>query len=478
MRHLLRMLRARTLEETIAAVALVRPGPSESGMKEAFCRRHRGLEPAAFHHPELIPVLDATHGLMLYEEDVMRVAAALAGLSLAEGDDLRRALAAARDDEEFRSLERGFVAACAHRGVEAGDARTVWRDLARFAAYAFCKAHAAGYGALGWQCAYFKTHFPTEWAVGIMNHHAGMYATWVHVEDLRRGTRGSGSGVRFLAPCVNHSAWATTLEAGLGQGQGHGTTPAVRVGLGRIFGLAVATGERIVAGRAARPFRTLADFVDRVRLTLPELESLVLAGALDFARRTRPSLLLEARLSASPARWRGTHATRGSALGRAPALLAPDGTDLAPDPVSPVTAPDLPEFDNAERVRGECHATGLWFSAHPLDVFVGPHARGIPRSGTEWSGTVPAAEITAHTCQLIALAGMPCAYRRVETKSGGTMLFLTLADRSGLAECVLFPSVFQRYAREVSARIVRVEGRVDETLGAVTLVVERAAALA
>ena len=480
MRHLLRMLRARTLEETIAAVALVRPGAAESGMKAAFCRRHRGLEPAAFHHPDLVSVLAATHGVMLYEEDVMRVAAALAGLSLAGGDDLRRALAAARDDEEFRSLERGFVAACAHRGVQVEAAHAVWRDLARFAAYAFCKAHAAGYGALGWQCAYFKTHFPTEWAVGIMNHHAGMYATWVHVEDLRRGTRGSGSGVRFLAPCVNHSAWAATLEAasGPGQGQGHGTTSAVRVGLGRIFGLAVTTGERIVAGRAARPFRTLADFVDRVRLTLPELESLVLAGALDFAGRTRPSLLLEARLGASPARRRGTHATRGSALGRAPALVTPDGTDLAPEPVSPVTAPDLPEFDPAERVRGECRATGLWFSAHPLDVFVGPHAGGTHRSGTEGSGPVPAAEIPTHAGRRVAVVGMPCAWRRVETKSGGTMLFLTLADRSGLVECVLFPDVFHRYAREVRAWIVRVEGRVDETLDAVTLVVERAAALA
>lgn len=567
MRHLLRMLRARTLEETIAAVALVRPGaagapagaPGETGsgpgMKEAFCRRHRGLEADAFHHPDLVPVLAATHGIMLYEEDVMRVAAALAGLSLADGDDLRRALAAARDDQELRSLERGFVAACAHRGVAAGDARAVWCDLARFAAYAFCKAHAAGYGALGWQCAYFKTHFPAEWAVGIMNHHAGMYAAWVHVEDLRRGTHGSGSGVRFLAPCVNRSSWATTLEAGWGQGgfpidrtppgpgpggfreaarrrtqpgypreawvgrsaprksepeqdcagerargalpardpaaphsgdilsspptSGSGTTSsAVRVGLGRVFGLTEATGARVVAERAARPFRTLADFVDRVRHTLPELESLVLAGALDFTGRTRPSLLLEARLGASPSRQRGTRATRGPAITRAPALVAPDGTDLAPEPVSPVTAPDLPEFDLAERVRGECRTTGLWFSAHPLDVFVGPRAKGTIRSGAEGSGTVPIAQVAAYAGRRIALTGMPCAWRRVETKSGGGMLFLTLADRSGLAECVLFPGVFQRYAREIGARIVRVEGRVDETLDAVTLVVERAIALA
>jgi DNA polymerase III alpha subunit len=91
---------------------------------------------------------------------------------------------------------------------------------------------------------------------------------------------------------------------------------------------------------------------------------------------------------------------------------------------------------------------------------------------------MPAAEIPAHAGRRVAVVGMPCAWRRVETKSGSMMLFLTLADRSGLVECVLFPGVFHRYAREVRARIVRVEGRVDETLDAVTLVVERAAALA
>ncbi|HYM82358.1 MAG TPA: DNA polymerase III subunit alpha, partial [Candidatus Limnocylindria bacterium] len=203
MRHLLRMLGARSLDETIAAVALVRPGPAESGMKQAFCRRQRGLEPAVFLHPRLEPVLRATHGVLLYEEDVMCVAAALTGLSLAEGDQLRRAIAAAGSDE-LLALERGFVGQSARAGVDAETARSVWRELARFAAYAFCKAHAAGYGALAYQSTYLKAHFPTEYAVGILNHHAGMYPTWVHVEDLRR------QGVTFLAPCTRRSAWDTT----------------------------------------------------------------------------------------------------------------------------------------------------------------------------------------------------------------------------------------------------------------------------
>jgi DNA polymerase III alpha subunit len=224
MRHLLRMLRARTLADTVAAVALVRPGPAESGMKEAFCRRRRGLEPVSYPHERLRETLAETEGILLYEEDVMRVAAALCGLPLAEGETLRRAIAHARDDEEFRFLERGFLAQAARAGVGEADAHRVWCELARFAAYAFCKAHAAGYGQLAWQSAALKCRHPAEWAVGVLNHHAGMYPTWVHVEDLRRGGIGRAP-VTFLPPCVERSggtrgwrarpcAWVSTAWRG------------------------------------------------------------------------------------------------------------------------------------------------------------------------------------------------------------------------------------------------------------------------
>jgi DNA-directed DNA polymerase III PolC len=446
MRHLLRMLRARTVDEVIAAVALVRPGaagaPSDGGpsMKEVYCRRHRGLEPVPALHPRLEPVLGPAHGVMLYEEDVMCVGAALAGLTLAEGDDLRRAIAKARDDEEFRSLERGFVGHCVRDGVDEPTARAAWRDLTRFAAYAFCKAHAAGYGVLGHRSTWLKTHHPAEWAVGVLDHHAGMYATWVHVEDLRR------RGVTFRAPCVGASAWDTSLDA----------DGAVRVGLSRVMGLSHATGERLLA---ARPFADLADLVDRARPSLDELETLVLAGALDLTGRTRPSLLLEGRVAAARGAGRTTLA--------APSLAGPGGAPLAPAS-APRGLPDLPEFDPRERVRGELRATGLWFSAHPLDVLVPPAAL---------AGTVPAAALESHIGRRVSVAGLPCATRRVETRAGGSMLFLTLADRGGLVECVLFPAAYRAFGAAARGEVVRVEGRVEDALGALTVSVERAWAL-
>jgi DNA polymerase III alpha subunit len=226
-----------------------------------------------------------------------------------------------------------------------------------------------------------------------------------------------------------------------------------------VFGLAQATGERIVAARGERRFTSLADLIDRARPTLPELESLALSGALDALGRSRPSLLLEARAGARA--WSSAAAARARPAADAAVLLATE-------PVAAVRVPALPEFDLARRVRGEIRSTGIWFSGHPLDTMI---TAGAVR------GTILAASLPSHVGHRVAVAGLPCAYRRVETKRGERMLFMTLADRSGLAECVLFPGAYRAHADAIRGQVVRAEGRVDEVLGAVTLTAERASAL-
>jgi error-prone DNA polymerase len=301
--------------------------------------------------------------------------------------------------------------------------------------------------------------------VGVLNHHAGMYATWVHVEDLRR------HGVCFHAPCTLRSAWEATLEIVPGDRAGvrerRDGASAVRIGLSRVYGLAEATGARILAARARHPFASLADFADRARPTLPELEALILAGALDWTRRTRPSLLLEARVAASATGAVSRRANVRDTI-ETPALVSPDGAALKPEAVTPVAVVELPAFDTAECVRGETRACGLWFAAHPLDVLVDPAAL---------AGAVPAAEVPRHARRRVRVAGLTCAMRRVETKEGGLMLFLTLADKTGLVECVLFPDAYRRYAAAARGQVVRVEGVVDETLGACTVNAERVESL-
>jgi DNA polymerase III alpha subunit len=237
------------------------------------------------------------------------------------------------------------------------------------------------------------------------------------------------------------------------------SSPAVRVGLSRVFGLAETTGARILRARAERRFSNLADFLERVRPTPPEVESLILAGALDGLGRTRPTLLLEARVSA-PAVAR--------LAPRTPVLVVPGGDELAPPPVAPAPVPALPEFDRFERARGEARATGLWFSAHPLDS---PELEAARRDA------VACAELPRRVGQRVALVGLTCAYRRVETKRGEPMLFASIADASGLAEGTLFTSAYRVWGPAARASVVRIEGRVEETLDAVTLNVERVIAL-
>jgi len=228
-----------------------------------------------------------------------------------------------------------------------------------------------------------------------------------------------------------------------------------------VFGLHEATAARIVAARRTAPFASLADFTARVRPTPPELESLVLSGALDLFARTRPSLLLEARAGARVSG--ATHSARRAGAAGAPALANADGRPLAPPAVTPFAVPELPEYATAERVHHECTTTGLWFSGHPLDH--------VP-PGVE-AAAVRATELERHAGRAATLVGMPCAWRRIETRSGGTMLFLTLADRTGLAECALFPDSYMRNAAALRGAILRATGHVSELMGAVTLEVSR-----
>ena len=229
MRNLLRQLETRDLDGAIAALSLIRPGPAGSGMKERFIRRARGLEPVEFLDPRLAEPLGDTYGVMLYEEDVMAVSAALAGLSLADGDMLRRAVAGIESPEDEEALRRVFVARAERNDTSPAVAAQAWSEIRRFAAYAFCKAHASGYGVLAWQGSWLKAHHPAAFAVAILNNHTAMYDQRVHLEDARR------HGVEIRLPCVNRSGAEFTLESeGAGPGRRHPrrTRPGARADRG------------------------------------------------------------------------------------------------------------------------------------------------------------------------------------------------------------------------------------------------------
>jgi DNA-directed DNA polymerase III PolC len=453
MRNLLRMLRAQSLDDSIAAVALIRPGPSGSGMKETFVKRVRGLEPPRYLHPRLEPLLSANHGLLLYEEDVMTVAAALADWTLAEGDLFRRAIGGARTADDRAALGRAFTARLAERGVDAETAGAAWRDLARFGSYAFCKAHAAGYGVLAYQAAYLKTRWPAAFSVSLLAHHAGMYATWVLVADAQR------HGVRFRLPCVNRSQIASELDGGAEPLHG-----PVRLGLGRVRGISSRTLARLCETRAANgSFGSLADFLGRVRPAQSELLALIGAGAFDVLGQTRATLRCEA--LATHGRYRGAE-EEGAFRVRA----------------APLAVPELPEFAPHRLRELEWEALELGVLCHPCEVYApglsppgeGPWGMAERRQARVAQGFTPATDLARSVGCPVRVVGIPAASRRVRTTRDDVMMFLTLDDGTALAECTFFPDAYRRAARVLSGPGPFVAlGRVESQYGALTVTTER-----
>jgi DNA-directed DNA polymerase III PolC len=433
MRNLLKMLGSSSMAGTIDAHSLIRPGPASSGMKEHFIRRAHGLEPVSVPHPAMAELLADSHGVLLYEEDVMAVASRVAGITLEEADLLRRRIAKAQDETSMREVADRFLAQAIARGVPPAAAKETWALLARFSGYSFCRAHAAGYGVLAYQTAYLKANFPAEHAVALLNNHQGMYPLRVHVEEARR------RGIEILLPCVNRSEEEFSLDEG-----------RVRVGLFLVRVLSSPVRDRI---RAERPFRSLADFVRRVRPARREAENLIVVGAFDWTGVPRTGLLWE---------LYGTYEGHRKEWRREPGMF--DACLGDPE------RPELRELPIEERLRYEIEVLGLAISAHPIAL--------VRRNGRA-EGWHDSRELTRRGSGPVRLLGIPAAARRVPTSKGEDMFFLTIEDEFDLVECTLFPAVFRRYMADVRGTgPFAVEGTIEDQYGARTVNVRRVTSLA
>jgi DNA-directed DNA polymerase III PolC len=514
MRNLLKQTGARTMDDVIQAVALIRPGPAGSGMKDAYVRRFRKLEDPRPPHPRLADLLWETHGVMLYQEDVMQVAARMAGMDLAEADLLRRALQKrrARDLEEIAGR---FLAGCAEERIAREDALRVWDLVSNFAAFAFCKAHAVTYGRIAYRAVWLKTHHPAVYLTAFLASETGYYDARVYVEEARR------LGVPILAPDVNRSERTFTVEWSRGPAP---SRPALRIGLSKVKGLSERTIDAVLATRAERgPFVSLPDFLERSGAHRDEAETLIQVGAFDGFDRTRPELLWRLHLLHAPARrvprrtlgeeapldpgqiaaCRATPASRarealasararsggwhgrGLGLGNAD-LERGECAALFPEPETPALAlPRLPDVDARTRGRLEYAGLGLTIGAHPTVIFTVPGS--FSRSGPdvaeerrdlparcEKTNQVPCGDIDRFRGGRVTLRGWPAATRHVRTQGGRTMRFLTLEDESGLAEVVIFPDVYERDGRNLARFGTQcVTGVVEDVLGACSLHAER-----
>lgn len=409
MRLLLQRLRTRTFRDLTAVSSIIRPGVSESGMMEAYISRRLGEEPARYAAPGLEPILRETFGVMVYQEDVIRVAHEFVGLTLSEADLLRRAMSGKyRSHAEMESLTGSFFDKGRERGIGDAVLAELWAQIRSFAGYAFCKAHSASFAQLSYQVAYLKAHHPAEFFAALVNNQGGFYGTAAYVEEARRW------GLTILPPDVNASEDDFAGKGGL-----------LRCGFFTLRGLRPGSLDAVYEERGEGPYRSLGDLCSRLRKRLwpCEVETLIRSGACDSFGMDRGSLL---------AALRGTE-------------------DNTPDALS-----------FAEVLMGEVRALGYAPTAHPLTPML-DWASGHGYTHAEALGTKAG--------ERARVWGQVITYKRIPTKkTKEAMAFATLEDPTGLCELVFFPQAYARFGALItSGRPLVVEGKVENDRGGLTL---------
>jgi len=279
MRQLLRKLHCDTYETLVVASSIIRPGVASSGMMREYILRHHDHSKASYLHPKMKTLLEETHGVMVFQEDVMRVGHEVGGLSLAEADTLRRAMSGKyKSNNRFELMKQRYFENCKAEGMPDETAGEIWRQMESFAGYSFCKAHSASFARLSMKDLYLKTYYPAEFMVSVINNHGGFYSTELYFIELRK------TGVALHLPCVNQSDYFTRIEG-----------KEVYAGIELIGEVPNDLKLLIVQNREhGGPYAHLQDLLERTGITAAALNNLISAGALRFAGKSKKRLLWEA----------------------------------------------------------------------------------------------------------------------------------------------------------------------------------------
>lgn len=417
MRNLLRQLQPKNLSDLTVALSLYRPGPIQGGMVQAYIRRHHGNEEVTYPHPTLRDVLEETHGVILYQEQVMQIAQTAAGFSLAEADILRKAMSD-KDRSSIVSLRERFLHGAKERGITEKAAQEVFSLLEKFAGYGFNKAHSASYAIIAYRTAYLKRHRPLPFLATLLSTQMGYYPPFVYAEEARL------LGIRLLAPEINRSEAHCTVEG-----------DAVRLGLVFVKGLGPRQIEEILAKRPGGGFQNLEELCSNLKtIDRRTLEALIQAGGMDSWALSRATLLATLPLALRRARQRTS------------LFLANEGQ---------LIDCELHSLSQGEEMELAWQSTGLYTTAHPLELF---------RSSLRPYEVDASRKISSSRPGSRFLAAAILVFSRLErTKSGDRMGFLSLEDLAGQWEAILFPPELGRFAPLLRPRsLLLLEGEVNE----------------
>ena len=435
-------VRPRTFYDIAIEVALIRPGPIQGHAVNPYIRRRRGEETVTYLHPLLEPILERTLGVPLFQEQLMEMAVAIAGFSAGDADELRQAMAAKRSAARMEKMRQRLYEGMAARGVTGAVADQVFEALAAFANFGFPESHSVSFAHLVYSSAWLKLHYPAAFTAGLLNSQPmGFWSPQSLVADARR----HGVGVR--RPHVNRSAVGASLE-------GSRAAPVLRLGLASVRGMGEATAERIVAGRAERPWSGGEDLVRRAGVTQAQLETLAAAGALDPVGEE-----LEGSGSVASMRRRLLWAA-GAAAQATP--------DRLPGVVVGAEAPPLPEPSLYDSVGDDLWALGL----APERT-----AMHLARERLEAMGVLTALDLgVCEDGERVSVAGVVTHRQHPETARGA--VFVNLEDETGHVNVVFSRGAWARWkhvARHTPVLLIR--GRVRKGHGAVSFDAERVEAL-
>lgn len=423
MRSLLRKLDVHDFEMLTAASSIIRPGVAESGMMQEFILRHKDPSKRFYFIPKLEEVLADTYGVMIYQEDVIKVAHQIAGLTLEEADLLRRAMSGKmRSHKAMQQITNRFFESCEMRGLNDSQSKELWRQIESFAGYSFCKAHSASFALLSYQVAFLKAYYPAEFMAGVLSNGGGFYSAAVYVQETKR------RGVKVLLPCINKSEYEYT-----------GKNSEMRIGLMAIKNLSLNSIHKITDERKNHgEYVSLADFLVRTGIGYEETSILIKCGAMGCFRQTRPELL---RLLDIYIHKRKILDERYNDLFMHEAFALEQQVRTAQN------------FSLEEICRTEYETFNYMVTRHPLYFY---------KDLLDDSSVIKANEMAKYIGKYVKMIGWYMTSKRIKTKKGDIMKFLSLEDLYGTFEAVIFPKVYYQYAElTMSMGPYIVEGIID-----------------
>ncbi|MCL5035887.1 MAG: DNA polymerase III subunit alpha [Chloroflexi bacterium] len=429
MRRYLKDLKPTRLEDLIAMNALYRPGPLGGGVVDDFIKRCHGKSAITYIHPLLEPILKETHGLIVYQEQVMFIANRLAGFSMAQADDLRKAMGKKKAEVMQEQKER-FVNGCAEKGVSKADAEKIFNFIEYFAGYGFNKSHSAAYALVAYWTIYLKAHYPNEFMASLLT---GFIDSTDRIAEIIREIK--DMGIRIFPPDVNKSGYEF-----IPTGEG------IIYGLGALKNVGEAAAKAIVEERETNgKYNDLIDLCRRVEshhANKRVLESLIKSGSMDSLGMNRASLLENLETVMADAERKRRHEGQDQI-----SLFGEDGVQFHYE--------ILPDMEPARLLKLEKESIGFYLTKHPMDEV----QKFISRLKLN---TINSLE-DLQSGEQVRVGGLISAIKKKVTKSNKTMAFLTLEDLTGIMEVTVLPVIYDKYANLIEEdKLIAVIGKLEK----------------